>query len=130
MPRSTVPEEVLHAVVATPEMWPAILEWRAWFTDARTGRVEITFGNGGVKDMQRYERLALGAGVDLPEGMVAICPTCQGVMTDRDYGNKVYCGRCDETRTVWEIKRQHSYRPARAGETAREPVNGIARPQP
>lgn len=120
MSHATVPEEVLRAVIETPAMWPAILEWSRWFRDARTGRIEIIFGGtGGVKDMLRHEHLAQGQSIALPAGMEPICPGCRGPVVEHDYGNKVYCARCDRTVTIWEIKAGKFYRP-----TTHEPSTG------
>lgn len=115
MPQRVVPEAVLQAVVETPEMWPAILEWRYWYRDVKTGRFEVIFGNGAAKDMLRHEHLAQGKSVELPAGMEPYCPGCQGPLAVRDYGNKVYCSRCDRMLTIWEIKQGQHYRPINGG---------------
>lgn len=127
MPHTSVPEEVILAVGETPELWPLILECRAWFKDARTGKVEILFGNGTVKDLQRFEHLTLGKAVELPSEIVPVCPICAGDVAPHDYGNKVYCERCDRVMTIWEIKQRHSTRARRPEEPPWSPTNGLAR---
>jgi hypothetical protein len=113
MPHAVVPDEVLKAVAEVPDMWSAILEWHRWYRDAGTGKIEITFGNGRVKDIVRYERLAIGEAVKLPGGVEPFCADCAGVMSYRDYGSKLYCERCDRTVTTWEVKAARNYRPVR-----------------
>ena len=127
-PHVAVPDEVMLAVAETPEMWPAIIEWRQWFRDARTGRIEIIFHGmgGGVKDMVRYEHSALGKSVELPPEMLPVCPVCRGEVEERDYGNKVYCGGCDKVTTIWEIKAVKAWRTRRPGERPWSPLNGRA----
>ena len=97
------------------DFWPAVLEARRWMKDARTGSIQIRFGNGRPKLMSRQEDVTLGEAVRLPPGMVAYCPGCQGPTELRDCDNKVYCPSCDRLTTIWEVKTNQWYRPATNG---------------
>lgn len=111
MPRATIPDSVLEALAAMPEFWPVVTEAHAWKRDGRTGNFTIRYGNGGLKQLERVETLALGTPVRIEEGKEPYCPVCGLTLELRDHANKVYCRGCDQTRTIWEVKQNDWLRP-------------------
>lgn len=111
MPRIAVPDEVMEAVAGTPALWPVILQIAPWFHDATTGRIEIRFGDGEVRDLEVSKRFQQGKRIALPAGQRPYCPACTGPVAERDYGQNWHCQPCDVVWTVWELKRRGAFGP-------------------
>ncbi len=118
---AAMPDEALRALATVPALWPITLELARWTRDGRTGRIEVEVTDGASRELrrvervgvvQRTERLALGRNLNVPEGVVPLCPTCQsGAMEKLDHGNRYFCAPCDRLWTLWDLKRKDSFLP-------------------
>ena len=100
-----------------PPTVPAWLEANWWLVDVlgpwflaerKKGDVLLSFRFGRVT---RTEEKEVRDGAEHSTRRVdadgSLCPDCHRPMSERDYGQKYYCGTCDKTWPTWKVEQMN-----------------------